>query len=319
MSNRAERRKPLKSLYRAAHSSSPLQGEVEGVGRVEIPTTPPVTLPAEDSDLVEQKPERHDTGIFLTIVGVLAVPLVFVLQANGVVDIGWSMSLAVYLAVVLGFEWAFWKWQTPANWNKLKRYSVVAVHTVLLLTVSTIGVVKQYRHDQQSVHIAAMKGPAIPSSLTEDQIEAAVKRALPPSVITPPRIREQPADPAAFGEMPSDDLFIVCGGNTMHARSSEIGAARIEPLKIGDDVPFSFYLKDRRLVVNAALFGGVGHSRIEVLANKLKVNDGSWDSNYTEKAMEVVTQDGTPVLQMVRRRANRIDVSAIIPTPNGPD
>ncbi len=92
-------------------------------------------------------PKKHDTGVFLGIVGVLAVPLVFVLQANGVVEIGWIPSFIIYVAVTTGFMVAYLNWRTPSQRRPLIRWGTLLSMLVVLGAISSVGVVKQYRRE----------------------------------------------------------------------------------------------------------------------------------------------------------------------------
>src|ERR1022692_360872 len=56
---------------------------------------------------------KQDTGTFMTILGVVLVPLVFVLQANGVVHVGWVASIFIYISVLGLFIVFFLKWRNP--------------------------------------------------------------------------------------------------------------------------------------------------------------------------------------------------------------
>ena len=65
---------------------------------------------------VRQKTAKKDeTGIFLAIVGVLAVPLTFALQADGVIEIPWAASIIVYVVILAGFVCAYLRWKSPSR------------------------------------------------------------------------------------------------------------------------------------------------------------------------------------------------------------
>lgn len=88
--------------------------------------------------------KTHDTGLFITIVGALLAPLLYVLQANGVVTIGWMLSAGIYITVIGFFTWAFLKWNVPLSWGKLRVLVLVAVDILLCLT-SAYGVLMEHR------------------------------------------------------------------------------------------------------------------------------------------------------------------------------
>src|ERR1700690_2149799 len=95
----------------------------------------------------QKSPQRDDTGVFLAIVGVLAVPLVYVLQANGVITIPGMPSLLMYVAIIILFTWAYCRWRTPSTWNPVKRWLTLLVLVFALAVLSYFGVSKQYGRD----------------------------------------------------------------------------------------------------------------------------------------------------------------------------
>lgn len=87
----------------------------------------------------------HDTPLFLAIIGVLAVPLVFVLQANGAVDMGWKLSAGIYAILFFGILGAFWKWDKPLQWRW--RIGLMATVAVSLGWLSLFATVKQFHKE----------------------------------------------------------------------------------------------------------------------------------------------------------------------------
>ncbi len=110
--------------------------------------------------------KQHDTGLFLTIVGLLAVPLVFLLQSNGVVTIKWLPSLFVYLAILGAFIWAYFRWSEPSKWKVSFRYGVLAVLVCSLAALSCWGVVSQYDRENPE-QVLVVTSPALPKPPTD--------------------------------------------------------------------------------------------------------------------------------------------------------
>jgi len=50
-----------------------------------------------------RKKGRHDTPLFLAVISILAIPLVYLLQASGVVEIKWAPSLIFYALILVIF------------------------------------------------------------------------------------------------------------------------------------------------------------------------------------------------------------------------
>jgi hypothetical protein len=97
------------------------------------------------------KKSDFDSGLFLGIVGLLAVPLMYALQANGVVEIGWKFSLGIYALVTAFFVWAYAKWNKPDSWRRSIQWAIGSVLIIALVGVSTLGIVKQYAKDHRGV------------------------------------------------------------------------------------------------------------------------------------------------------------------------
>jgi hypothetical protein len=116
------------------------QGGKKGSAKKQLP---PINL--GPPPVIQKK--GHDTALFLAIVGVVAVPLVFVLQANGLVEVGWLPSLVIYAAIIFVFAWASLKWEVARSWSPLSRYGFTTVVCLALGTVSAFGVIKQYDKD----------------------------------------------------------------------------------------------------------------------------------------------------------------------------
>jgi hypothetical protein len=91
--------------------------------------------------------KKLDSGLFFTIIGVLAVPLVFAFQANGVVTVSWIPSIVIYSCVIAGFIWAFLRWDRASHWSPLKRYGALASITLSLCGFSVDGVMTQYQKE----------------------------------------------------------------------------------------------------------------------------------------------------------------------------
>jgi hypothetical protein len=88
----------------------------------------------------------YDSGLFFTLVGALAGPLLFTLQSNGIVEINWIWSVLTYVLVAASFVYAFWKWETPLGWGSW-RFVVLGLSILILASLSLAGVSRQYRRE----------------------------------------------------------------------------------------------------------------------------------------------------------------------------
>jgi hypothetical protein len=150
--NRAERRKPKQEAHLAGHR--------EDTAREQNAGPPPVgASPIVDGRVLggaepwQTPKQKYDTPLFATVTGVLLVPLVFVLQANGVVTIGWLPSLVIYVIVVALFGWAFSRWEVASRWKPLKRYTSMAGVCMFLSAISAYGVVNEFRKEHLPISL----------------------------------------------------------------------------------------------------------------------------------------------------------------------
>lgn len=88
---------------------------------------------------------HNDTSLFLGIISLAAVPLMYLLQANGVIAVPWILSLVIYAAINVVFVLAFLKWDTAAKWRPLFRLGCCVLLGVFILCLSGVGVISEYR------------------------------------------------------------------------------------------------------------------------------------------------------------------------------
>jgi hypothetical protein len=88
--------------------------------------------------------KKLDTSLFTAIVFGILTPLIALLQWNGVLSVGWKLSLAGYFALTAIGLGAFWKWEVASKWKPFKRYCWASIMLAVLGGVSLTGIVKQY-------------------------------------------------------------------------------------------------------------------------------------------------------------------------------
>jgi hypothetical protein len=104
-------------------------------------------------------------------------PLAFVLQANGVVIIGWIPSVFVYLVVVIGFVWAYLRWQVPTGWAPSIRYGGLAILGICLTALSIDGVLTEFRRERAAPEAKSIR----PYDLGRDKYKE-LKASLKPPI-----------------------------------------------------------------------------------------------------------------------------------------
>jgi hypothetical protein len=75
------------------------------------------------------------------------VPLVYILQANGVVNISWFVSSLVYFGVLVAFIWAFLSWEEPAKLGQKMQGFICALLSVGIVVLAIKGVSNEYRNE----------------------------------------------------------------------------------------------------------------------------------------------------------------------------
>jgi len=83
-----------------------------------------------------------------------------------------------------------------------------------------------------------------------------------------------------------------------------------------DEPSLEAFVSDGKLYFNAKLFGGSGN-QVSIAKNEL-VNDKScWDRNYNNSALEVVNQNGIPMLQVIYTNSHRAEVYGVFQASDG--
>ncbi len=93
------------------------------------------------------------------------------------------------------------------------------------------------------------------------------------------------------------------------------GRANASTTKLGDyGSPVSVYLRDGVLCVDATIFSAPHIPLIEVVCNRARINAPGWDTNYSDKAMEVVDSNKFPMFQIIFPDPRRVQVNGIVPS-----
>lgn len=121
------------------------------------------------------------------------------------------------------------------------------------------------------------------------------------------------------------------GGSTFHVRREALEAATAaEPRVVmsGDasQVPFvhvpsllarvGLYLRDGRVQLAYQVEDEGGRTIVNV-ADKLSVNEPSYDLNKNEQAIEIVTEAGQPIFQLIERNPGNLVVYGLLPKRSG--
>ena len=171
---------------------------------------------------------------------------------------------------------------------------------------------------------------------------AAISKTQPPQertkpVQNPPVSKEPPMQPPprtsvnihkesqsfAFTESISDTVTVLLdnGANIhfeVHLQSTSIQKQKSNGLlNLDGERPLTVYIQDGTFYVDASITDGSGHKAIQIERNKLEVNPSGWDRNFSANAVEVVDSSQRPVFQMIRKRANLIQISGLFISSKG--
>lgn len=106
------------------------------------------TSPAGSEELPSKRlGGMPDFGLFVGIAGFVGMVVIFVLQSDGVVEMNWLLSLAIYTVSALVVSWSVWSHATPHLRKKWMRMILVGLSFLILGALGTFGTVKEYRHE----------------------------------------------------------------------------------------------------------------------------------------------------------------------------
>src|SRR5215470_17961022 len=81
----------------------------------------------------QRSEKKYDTGLFLSIVGLLLAAAFYLFQSNGIVAIGWITSAVIYAAILAFFMWSFSRWEKPRHWKRLKAIGICVLICVVFI------------------------------------------------------------------------------------------------------------------------------------------------------------------------------------------
>ena len=176
-----------------------------------------------------------------------------------------------------------------------------------------------------------LKQPATATTETHNLIPPAsasppnsVPEELPPQLNqgTPVNVHKE-SQSFAFTEAISDTVTVLLdnGANIhieVHLQSTSIQKQKSNGLlNLDGERPLTVYIHDGTFYVDALITDGSGHKVIQIKRNKLEVNPSGWDRNFSANAVEVVDSSQRPVFQMIRKRANLIQISGLFISSKG--
>ncbi len=138
-----------------------------------------------------------------------------------------------------------------------------------------------------------------------------------------PRKRGRNIEPFAFTEDIPDTVTILLdnGANmhmTLNLKSEAIQKDKFSGLlELDGERPLTVYIQDRTFYVDASITDGSGHTAIQIKKNKFEVKPAEWDRNFSPNAVEIVDSIQRPMFQMIRKRANLIQINGLFVSSKG--
>lgn len=83
----------------------------------------------------------------------------------------------------------------------------------------------------------------------------------------------------------------------------------------GTYAPVRLWLKEDKLKLDSDLYDPAGNLLVSIKQNKLTEVPSGWDYNMNEKALEVVTGAGTPMLQLIFRADDHVVLNGYFHVP----
>ena len=120
-----------------------------------------------------------------------------------------------------------------------------------------------------------------------------------------------------FGIQDTGLYMLSIGSDTVgfYKEQLEQGRKSVGTTTIGGLNSFKIYIRGGIFCLDATIYGGLGMPSIEVICNHVKTSP-DWDTNYTDKAVEVVDQNQVPMFQMIFENETKIRVNGVFPAEN---
>lgn len=274
------------------------------------------------------RPNHHDTALFSTIAFGLFAVVAYLLQSNGVLTVPWIPSLFGY-AVSLGlFCWTFTKWNVPNTWSPWMRRTLLGACVILVGGAGLLGVTTQYRREHAPLAVAQKENHSTPvittaspgvqhiATAAEIADELAKRTKGPHSSVMTPRAPMEPEWPGFKEKV--DMVEFTIGGMSVGVRFEDLKKDKPPGLfNFGGHAPFVARIVDNKLRFSFHTWAGSSLPPVEVDDNEFKVRPLDWDRNSSLNAFEVVSANGFPVFQMIRKTPAHIVVNGIFITPAG--
>jgi hypothetical protein len=87
-------------------------------------------------------------------------------------------------------------------------------------------------------------------------------------------------------------------------------------IRVGDIPLVRGYIKNGELLIDARLYAGPGFNPVEIKGNEFALKDPMWDRNYNDTSLEIVNENGIPVMQVIYTTSQNVVIYGIFQAPN---
>jgi hypothetical protein len=122
-----------------------------------------------------------------------------------------------------------------------------------------------------------------------------------------------------FHEKLPDEISVSLGGGgiTVTWPTNFLRKHDAIPFYMGGYNGISGHLKGDVLYCDVTLWGGgTGPSSVEIKENKFTVRPPNWDRNFSQNALEVINENGQPILQLIRTTPSHWVVNGVFISPD---
>jgi len=123
-----------------------------------------------------------------------------------------------------------------------------------------------------------------------------------------------------FSEGLPEQVTVLISNDSNIKMSMNIGTSVLKKgpfdglLVVGNHRPLSVYIEDNVFYVDATITDGTGSDTVKIHKNVIDIKPPQWDRNFSQNAIEVVDANQHPIFQMIRKRANVIQIAGLFAT-----
>jgi hypothetical protein len=210
-------------------------------------------------------------------------------------------------AALLGGKVVAWSIHSHFPWRGVVTFALFG--TIGLIFMKSLDWVDKKRDEDNKAKLEAPAPSPVPTPsapVKSPDYPAQPNPASPQYVKTPGDHKERPNHaPQMFTEQ--ETKFYVTFGTATLTVTDKYPAKYVDGVRA--------YVERGRVVLDAQLFSG-SVNPVEVKANQLSLKNSEWDRNYDDTALEVVNQNGVPVLQVIYTTPHNVVVHGVFQTPD---